>query len=114
MPTKDKTKQAVWSSTHYHKNKQEYYARNKAKKKLLQEYVNNTKKGKPCKDCGGMFPACVMDYDHIGEKIRSVSSMTVRGTNIKKIDEEIAKCELVCANCHRVRTYDRIQVNKHK
>ncbi|QQG40642.1 MAG: hypothetical protein HYV37_03725 [Candidatus Levyibacteriota bacterium] len=66
-------------------------------------------------DCSNLFPPYVMDFDHRdGEtKIRSISWMAVNDTsNIEKIKKEIIKCDLVCANCHRVRTYARIQKQK--
>ena len=62
----------------------------------------------PCADCHQTFPPYVMDFDHVrGEKRFGVSKM--RNHSIEKILEEIAKCELVCANCHRIRTYNRLQ-----
>jgi hypothetical protein len=63
-------------------------------------------KAGPCHDCGGKFPPCVMDFDHVrGVKHRSVSLMRLNA--FAAILAEIAKCDLVCANCHRIRTYDR-------
>jgi hypothetical protein len=57
-------------------------------------------------DCGLTFPPIAMDFDHVrGVKIRSVSQMA----NMKwaHVLAEIAKCELVCACCHRLRTKSR-------
>jgi hypothetical protein len=49
-----------------------------------------------------------MEWDHVrGEKIRSVSEMCNRMCSKETILTEIAKCELVCANCHAVRTFNR-------
>jgi hypothetical protein len=60
-------------------------------------------KAHPCVDCSGSFPPCAMDFDHVrGEKLFSLSRAANK--NISKCREEIAKCDLVCANCHRVRT----------
>ena len=59
-------------------------------------------------DCGGSFHFRAMHWDHIGnDKEENVSVMVLRGLGRKKILAEIAKCELVCANCHAVRTYKR-------
>jgi hypothetical protein len=43
-----------------------------------------------------------MDYHHLDPSIkeRGVSQM-ISGNSWKKIEEEISKCILVCANCHR-------------
>jgi len=55
----------------------------------------------PCADCQGRFHYCQMDFDHVrGVKLGQVIQMKSRAT----ILEEAAKCEVVCANCHRERT----------
>lgn len=72
-------------------------------------------KSKPCKDCGNCFPPCAMDFDHLegSVKTNNISTMiTNRVVSREKIYEEIAKCELVCANCHRVRTHNRLKNGK--
>ena len=64
-------------------------------------------KDSPCNDCGKKFPPVAMDFDHVqGEKTRTISYL-VRNSTWEAVLEEIAKCELVCANCHRVRTSKR-------
>lgn len=61
-------------------------------------------KSRPCKDCGGLFPPCVMDFDHVrGKKLFDVGNG--RSRSEAAIAEEIAKCEVICANCHRLRTW---------
>jgi len=65
-------------------------------------------KNQPCTDCGQTFPRVCMDFDHVrGEKLGNVGTMVSHGWSRQKIMDEIAKCELVCANCHRIRTSDR-------
>lgn len=60
-------------------------------------------KNKPCYDCGGRFPPECMDFDHVrGEKSFSVG--TGRTRSQEALTLEIAKCDIVCANCHRIRT----------
>ena len=69
----------------------------------------NTYKEKPCMDCGQRFPPFVMDFDHVrGEKIKSVAEMC-NNRPVAAILAEIEKCDLVCANCHRIRTQSRYQ-----
>lgn len=65
-------------------------------------------KDKPCLDCGLKFPPCCMDFDHRPGEIQSFK--VGRGVQRKRADilKEIEKCDLVCANCHRIRTYTRI------
>jgi len=72
---------------------------------IVREYIAQHKARK-CTDCRIQFPACAMDFDHVrGKKIAAVSSLYKRG--LITVKKEIAKCELVCSNCHRVRTYER-------
>lgn len=60
-------------------------------------------KDRPCMDCGGRFPSVAMDFDHVeGDKIAHVGAMTT--ASVDRLLAEIEKCEVVCANCHRVRT----------
>jgi len=68
----------------------------------------NELKNRPCTDCGKIFHPCAMDFDHIGDdKVANIAKMV--HFSREKLLEEIAKCELVCANCHRVRTFERKQ-----
>lgn len=64
------------------------------------------KEAQPCEDCGLFYPACVMEYDHVSDdKSETVSRMCTNMSSMKVIMAEIKKCELLCANCHRVRTH---------
>lgn len=60
----------------------------------------------PCKDCGNRFPTYVMDFDHRDPtlKIRNIAAMMK--CSKEKILEEMSKCDVVCSNCHRIRTWD--------
>lgn len=72
-------------------------------KQIKRRYVQKLK-ANPCMDCGGTFPACCMEFDHVrGTKIYIVSAMVGQSWSMQKLKEEIAKCDLVCANCHRIR-----------
>jgi len=63
-------------------------------------------KSVPCADCSGRFPTCVMDFDHLDDKTGDISRM-MYSAGTDALLSEIAKCEVVCANCHRVRTQRR-------
>lgn len=58
-------------------------------------------------DCGFYFPAPIMEYDHRPGviKLDTIAHMVVAQLSWTKIEAEIAKCDLVCANCHRYRTH---------
>jgi hypothetical protein len=62
----------------------------------------------PCADCGGVFAQCAMDFDHRDPdaKVRSVTRM-ISNARVERILAEAAKCDIVCANCHRLRTFER-------
>lgn len=65
-------------------------------------------KSKPCTDCKCSYPYYVMDYDHLDTTTKSgLVSLLRRHLSWKRLEIEIAKCELVCANCHRIRTHWR-------
>lgn len=60
-----------------------------------------------CHDCGNSYPPCVLEFDHRPKikKIKAVSDLAAAGVSIENLKKEIKKCDLVCANCHRIRTY---------
>lgn len=70
-------------------------------------------KARPCADCGVEYPHYVMQLDHRGDKLFTVSSLLSSGPiaiprrdiTLKMLLDEIAKCDVVCANCHAKRTY---------
>ena len=77
-------------------------------KEYLSRYLKEVKEKNPCMDCKIWYPYYVMDFDHVrGRKHKNVSEL-IDTLSKKKIDEEIAKCEVVCSNCHRIRTHKRI------
>lgn len=90
---------------HYLKNKEKYIANAIAAKEKLRKYVR-LKKDKPCADCDIKYPYYVMQFDHIRDKEYHISTL-VNANNVKKLELELAKCEVVCANCHAERTYQR-------
>lgn len=79
---------------------------------MLREIINAAK-AKPCADCKGEFHPCQMDLDHLNpkNKTENVSYMLRHKYAVETIQEEIAKCEAVCANCHRLRHYNKTHRN---
>lgn len=76
-------------------------------KSVLAQYLRDLKDKTPCMDCKLNYPYYVMDFDHVrGVKQKNVAEL-INTLSKKKIDEELAKCEIVCSNCHRVRTHLR-------
>lgn len=73
----------------------------------MRELIQSAKK-KPCVDCKKTYPSYVMDFDHTkDDKKFNISSSTRRGGSLETVQKEIDKCEVVCANCHRIRTHHR-------
>lgn len=58
----------------------------------------------PCVDCGVRYPPHVMDLDHGGSEKNGLVANVVRIWPSERLLAEIAKCDVVCANCHRERT----------
>lgn len=71
------------------------------------KYFVICEKQKPCMDCGKQYHHTMMEFDHVrGVKSGTVSEM-ITSFSINKLKAEIAKCDLVCALCHRARTWNR-------
>lgn len=76
----------------------------------LFELVQTRKLNASCTDCGQSFPPYVMEFDHLPghQKVAAFGRGSMRSYNSREaLDAELAKCELVCRNCHSIRTYTR-------
>ena len=82
--------------------------RSRVRREDARAWMDTLKEGRPCADCGETFSPWVMHWDHLPEylKVDEISSM-VGSHRRALILEELAKCELVCANCHVMRTVRR-------
>lgn len=65
--------------------------------------VINRLKDKPCMDCGGTFPLVCMQFDHRDPSAKLDKISNLVGT-LRIALAEIEKCDVVCANCHAIRT----------
>lgn len=85
------------------------HAKNR-QRKCREEYNKRLiliKKSSCCVDCGNTNPV-VLQFDHVrGTKVKSIATMVHECLSWSRIEEEIKKCELVCANCHQIRTFTR-------
>ena len=94
---------------HYDNNKRYYLdkarRRNKKIKKDNRVYIANYLKSHPCVDCGEK-DILVLEFDHKNrtEKRYNISKMLMWKLPLEKLVEEIDKCEVRCANCHRRKT----------
>lgn len=96
---------ALW----HQRNKERRRAAIKLRRSSKRQYVHDLKENVPCMDCGIVYPPHVYDFDHLPqfEKSFALSSTGMRDKTLEQIIAEVAKCELVCSNCHRHRTYMR-------
>lgn len=109
MPYKDKNKQKEAQRRSYLKNIDKNKKKNKTYREKVREYVRQQKESEPCMDCGIKYPYYVMEYDHTeSNKVKTVSLLSSTGT-MDQVVSEIQKCDLVCSNCHKIRTWNRLQ-----
>ena len=107
-----RTCQKVKRKASYAKNRQQYidYSATfqKEQYKKVRQFIIDYKSGKPCADCKQIYPHYVMDFDHLpgSKKTISIGQFGAR-YSIENLQKEFLKCELVCSNCHRERTWAR-------
>jgi hypothetical protein len=95
-------------SRNYYKNNHDKQLKEvyKRKRRVINEhrkFLFDFYKKNPCVDCGETDPL-VLELDHQRDKIMEVSRMISGGWSKQKVLDEIAKCEVRCANCHRRKT----------
>jgi hypothetical protein len=112
MPYKNPNDQRASSRRHYERNTEKMKQRAKDQRIASRDEVSaylKTLKEQPCTDCQGSWPYYVMHFDHIGnDKEFNISLYRRHGYGLAKVKLEVEKCEVVCANCHAIRTYNRM------
>lgn len=107
MPTDPKSPagkaiKARYRATH----KEQIYAQESRRAARAKAWIDNLKSG-PCMDCGNLFPPVCMDFDHRPDEVKSFGIALRKRYSQELLLKEIAKCDLVCSNCHRIRTEQR-------
>jgi hypothetical protein len=79
-----------------------------ASKQRCVDLLRQTKEAKPCHDCGMYFPYYVLHFDHRPGtvKLGDCARIALSGA-YQMLIVEMAKCDIVCANCHAIRTHNR-------
>ena len=109
MPARSPEANRAAVKRHYDSHPDYYRERNAKRRTDVTEKYRAYKESRPCADCGNFFPYYVMHFDHLGDKVSNVSKMVMNRTWASVL-KEIEKCDLVCANCHAYRTFNRAHV----
>lgn len=91
-------------ATSYQKHREQRLLDRKRDREKLRDFLIELRKN-PCTDCHQKFPYWIMEWDHLPQFEKSFDICTASSERLAL--EEIKKCELVCANCHRTRTHNR-------
>jgi hypothetical protein len=101
---------AEYNRAWYQRNKERHKgvtAAARKKTRAANRALVNEAKSRPCADCGHRYPPCVMDFDHVrGTKVGNIARMKQNMVPYAVL-EEIEKCDVVCANCRRLRSFNR-------
>lgn len=103
---KEKSKKYYNSNLNHHRKITN--ARSLKRKQENREFILKLLSTSKCSDCD-ITDIRVLEFDHLPEfkKKNDVSYLVSNGASINTIKEEISKCEIVCANCHKIRTISR-------
>ncbi len=103
---------AAYQRQWYRRNRERHMADVAAIRRALRAHnqaLVRAAKSQPCADCHGRFPPCAMDFDHVrGRKLGNIAHLKNYAPTAVLI-AEMEKCEVVCANCHRIRSAARDQ-----
>ena len=95
----------AWRKAWYRQNKARVCAENRMRHREKRKFLDSLK-ARPCYDCKKRFPPYCMDFDHCrGQKQFSIGRLL--SASLDKLVKEIDKCDVVCANCHRIRTHGK-------
>lgn len=89
-----------WYVKHKAEHLQNVKARKHEVRKEARQYVWNYLLAHPCTKCGESDPV-VLEFHHLYEKDKTISVMIADGWSIDRIQMEMNKCIVLCANCHR-------------
>lgn len=116
MPFKDpEQKKAYQKKYHvewYKKNKNSRYKQIKDREKSIRDKFASYKSSKSCSKCGENTPVS-LDFHHIKDnKRKNVSYMVSNGFGWDSLIKEMAKCVVLCSNCHRIEHYESKNAEK--
>ena|SRR5215207_2819089 len=110
MPYLSKVDQAAAAAKHYQANKSKIVQRSKTAKRNQKQRIRETilsyLENRSCIICDEKDPI-VLEFDHRvhSEKKFSIGEAASKAVTLKALAEEMEKCDVLCANCHRRKTY---------
>ena len=105
--------QNQWQREHYKKSerrKKQVRKNDKAAVQRTRTFIAEYLKNHPCIDCG-YSNILALEFDHLRDKKFEIADKISTAISKEKIQQEINKCEVVCSNCHKIRTSDRMGGN---
>lgn len=72
-------------------------------------FIRDYKESRGCTDCGLRYPHFVLEFDHVPERGKKSHKLDPTRFGMDRLMMEIAKCDVVCGNCHNIRTWQRSQ-----
>ena len=101
MVTKNKELRRKQNQRYYQKNKEKYSEYRRQKRREIKEFVNKAKSG-GCEKCEENHPAC-LEFHHRdpSKKEFALHEAHTRMWSLKRLQKEMDKCDVLCANCHR-------------
>ena len=103
MTEEEREDQRRRNRKHYHAHPEKMKSHRLASQRKNAKFVDSFKI--ECELCG-IKDKRVLDFHHVGEKDKGVATLRVAGYSLKRIALEIAKCIVLCANCHRIVHWD--------
>jgi|ERR1041385_448641 hypothetical protein len=95
------------SAKKYRRTHPEVIVRLRHKYQKQSRELMNKFKNKPCFDCQGWFAPCQMEFDRRPGEIKEFEIGNRYNSNPTRLYREMKKCDLICSNCHRLRTWKR-------
>lgn len=101
---KNRKRQMRQDGDAYAKVRENQNAQREIKRRWICDYLSEN----PCVDCGEA-DILVLEFDHRGDvpKLKDVVTMLNSTYSLRMLQEEVAKCDVRCANCHKRKTYER-------
>jgi len=105
MPFKNKEQGTEYQRRWYHRNKEKVLERRKQRRLEARDWLRRYKSRLSCIECGESHPAC-LQFHHRNREEKNFTISNVAGrqdVSLKRLMQEIEKCEVLCVNCHAKR-----------